>query len=370
MHLSEVFGSPESTEEDYHGEPLSEVFGSPESTEEDYHGGPFSEVFGSPESTEEDYHGGPLSEVFGSPESTEVDYDGGPLSEVFGSPESTEEEYHDGTLSEVFGSPEWLQTDSVDMPMFSLSEVPSAAPATGGTVFPTASVAGTARAPASDDGTVELTAASATGGTVPSVASVEGAPASSAVAAASVESAAEPAISGTVPSAASVRGEVGGRESSAGAVPSDAAAEAAPSTGGTAAPVESAAWAARKLASAAGSAGDRWVANICGESGAPTHPFDPGTVFPLEVRYSTHGNSSSSNSTSNSTSNHDPWWDTTCVVALLRPFDPGKGCQRDARRGKAVLGVDLPFDRGKHDGRHSMEGDEIRAEGEFFVLFD
>ena len=192
-----------------------------------------------------------------------------------------------------------------------------------------------------------LKAASATGGTVPSAASVGGAPASSAVAVASVESAAKPAISGTVPSAASVRGEVGGRESSAGAVPSDATAEAAPSTGGTASRVESAAWAARKLASATGSAGDRWVANICGESGASNHPFDPGTVFPLEVRYSNHGNSTSSNSTSNSTSNHDSWWDTTCVVALLRPFDPGKGCQRDERRGKAVLGVDLPFDRGK-----------------------
>ena len=208
--------------------------------------------------------------MFGSPESTEVDYHGGPLSEVFGSPESTEEEYHDGPLSEVFGSPEWLQTDNVEMPMFFLSEVPSAAPATGGTVFPTASVGGTARAPASNNGAVALTAASATGGTVPSAASVGGAPASSAVAAASVESAAEPAISGTVPSAASVRGEVGGRESSAGAVPSDTAAEAAPSTGGTAAPVESAAWAARKLASATGSAGDRWVANICGESGDPS----------------------------------------------------------------------------------------------------
>ena len=59
-------------------------------------------------------------------------------------------------------------------------------------------------------------------------------------------------------------------------------------------------------------------------------------------------NSNSSSSSSNDiTSNYGPWWDTTCVVALLRPFDPGKGCQRDARRGKAVLGVDLPFDRGK-----------------------
>ena len=234
------------------------------------------------------------------------------------------------------------------------TSVPAAAPATGGTVSPTTSVGGTARAPASDDGTVALTAASATGGTVPSAASVGGAPASSAVAAASVESAAEPAISGTVPSATSIRGEVGRRESSVGAVPSNAAAEAAPSTGDTAAPVESAAWAARKLASATGSADDRWLANICGESEAFTHPFDPGTVFPPEVRYSTHGNISSSNSRGNSsscssndtTSNHDSWWETTYVGALLRPFDPGKGCQRDARIG-AILGLDLPFDRGK-----------------------
>ena len=125
--------------------------------------------------------------MFESPESPEVDYHGGPLSEVFGSPESTEEDYHDGPLSEVFGSPEWLQTDNVEMPMFSLSEVPSAAPATGGTIFPTASVGGTARAPASDDGTVALTVASATGGTDPFAASVGGAPASSAIVAASVE---------------------------------------------------------------------------------------------------------------------------------------------------------------------------------------
>ena len=37
---------------------------------------------------------------------------------------------------------------------------------------------------------------------------------------------------------------------------------------------------------------------------------------------------------------------TTCAVALLRSFDPGKGCQRDTRIG-AVIGLDLPFDRGK-----------------------
>ena len=89
------------------------------------------------------------------------------------------------------------------------TSVPAAAPATGGTVFPTTSVGGTARAPASDDGTVALTATSVNGGTVPSAASVGGAPASSAVAAASVESAAEPAVSGTVPSATSVRGKSG-----------------------------------------------------------------------------------------------------------------------------------------------------------------
>ena len=103
-------------------------------------------------------------------------------------------DYHGGPLSEVSGSPEWLQTNHVEMPMFSLSEVPSAAPATVGTVFPTTSVGGTARAPASDDGTMALTAASAT--------------------------------SDTVPSAASVRGEVGGRESPAGTASSDAVAKA------------------------------------------------------------------------------------------------------------------------------------------------
>ena len=216
-----------------------------------------------------------------------------------------------------------------------------------------------ARAPASADGTAALTATLATGGTVPSTVSVGGAPASSAVAAASVEiSAAEPATSSTVPSAASIRGAVGARESFAGAVSSDAAAEAAPSTGGTAALVASAARAARAFTSAAGSASDSWVGNICGERGASTHPFDPGTVFPLEVRYYNgswlqHGSGSSSNSSSggsssnDNTSNHDSLWDATCVGALLRPFDLGKRCRRSTRRGKAVLGVDLPFDRGK-----------------------
>ena len=115
----------------------------------------------------------------------------------------------------------------------------------------------------------------------------------------------------------------------------------------TAAPDASVARAAIKLTSAAGSS-----STICGEKRVST-----GTLFPLAVRYynsswpkhgSNSNNSNSSNSSSNdTTSNYGPWWDTTCVVELLRPSDPGKGCQRDARRGRAVLGVDLPFDRGK-----------------------
>ena len=256
---------------------------------------------------------------------------------------------------------EWLQSDNMKMPMFSQSEEPqqsaptavtlvAAAPAaeavtgtrvfpavlsksvaeapvssagaalaaapvaalaTGGTVFSTASVGGAARAPASADGIAALTAAPATGGTVLFAASVGGVPASSAVAAASAEiSAAEPATSGNVPSAAPIRRTVRARESSTGAVSSDAATEAAPSTGGTAAPDASTAREARALASAAGSAG-----NICGERGASTHPFDPDTVFPLEVRHSSderprHNSSSggsSSSSSNDTTDDHDSW---------------------------------------------------------------
>ena len=93
-----------------------------------------------------------------------------------------------------------------------------------------------------------------------SAASVRGAPASSAVAAAPAEtSAAEPATSGPVPSAAPIRGVVGARESSDGAVSSDAAAEAAPSTGDTAAPAAPAARAARALAATAESADVSWA---------------------------------------------------------------------------------------------------------------
>ena len=117
-----------------------------------------------------------------------------------------------------------------------------------------------------------LTTALATGGTVPSATSVGGASASLAVAAASAEtSAAEPATSDTVPSATSIRGAVGARESSAGAVSSDAATEAAPSTGGTAAPAASTAREARACVSS-------WVRwrNLRREGGV--HP-------PLRSRY-------------------------------------------------------------------------------------
>ena len=204
---------------------------------------------------EMDCHGGPVSMVSGPPETTASLARGGPL-----------QARHQRRLqppSETLSPPtvvisdsafeEWLQSDNMEMPMFSQSEepqqsapmaatlaaaapaaeavtgnrvfpavsskrvaeapassagaalaaVPAAAPATGGTVFPTASVEGAARAPTSADGIAALTAAPATGGTVLFAASAGGVPASSAVAAASAEiSAAEPATSGNVPSAA------------------------------------------------------------------------------------------------------------------------------------------------------------------------
>ena len=358
------------------------------STEVDCHGEPFSEAFEPPEpyeqqrtSTEVNCHGGPVSEVSGPPEATAPLARGGlPLQARY----QRRLQSPSGTLSQPTAVisdsafEEWFHSDDMEMTMFSLSEgprqsaatavafaaeepaaaavagtrvfhavsskgvaqapassagaalaaVPAAASVTSGIVFPTASVGGASRAPASADATAALTTAPATGGTIPFATSVGGAPASSAVAAASEDiSAAEPATSRTVPSAASIRGAVGWRESSNAAVSSDAKAEATPSTGGTAAPVASAARAARKLASAAGPAGDRWVANICGERGAFTHPFDPGTMFPLEVRYSSDEHSSSSNSSSdgsssNSSSNdntndHESWWDATCNGALL-----------------------------------------------------
>ena len=315
-----------------------------------------------------------------------MDCHGGPVSKVSGPPETTTSLATGGTpfISDST-SEQWLQSDNMEMPMFFPSEgpqqsaptavtlaaaapaaeavtgtrvfpavsskgvaeapassagaalvaVPAAVPATGGTVFPTASVGGAARAPAFADGIAALTAAPATGGTVPFAASVGGAPASSAVAAASAE-AAEAATSGNVPSAASVREAVGARESSAGAVPSDAATEAAPSTDGIAAPAASTAREARALASATGSYGDYYNGSW--------------------LQHGSSSGSSSSSSNNDNTNDHDSWWDATCVGVLLRPFDPGKLCRQSTRRAKAVLGVDLPFDRGKAWGRMQHGG--------------
>ena len=183
------------------------------------------------------------------------------------------------------------------------------------------------------------------------------APTSSASAVSAAVPAATPATGGTAAPDASVKkaaGQLTLEESSAGTASSDAAAEAAPLTGDTAAPDASVERVARKLTLEAGSSSE-----IYGQRGASTYPFDPGTVFSLEVRYYTgswlqHGGSSKSNSSSSNSSNsdgtisnHDSWWDTTCVGALLRPLDPGKRCRRGARIKKAALGLDLAFDRGK-----------------------
>ena len=244
---------------------------------------------------------------------------------------------------------EWLQSDNMKMPMFSMSEVPQqSAPTavalaatasateavTGTSVFPAVSSKGVAETPTSSMGAASVAvpaAAPPTDGTVFPTASVGGAARAPPSADETAALTAAPATSDTVPSAAPIRGAVGARESSTGAVSSDAAAEAAPSTGDTAAPDPSVARAARLLTSPAGSSSE-----ICGERGASTHSFDPGTVFPLEVRYYNsswlkHGSGSSSNSSSSSssssndnTSNHDSWWDAICVGALLQPFDPGK----------------------------------------------
>ena len=173
-----------------------------------------------------DCHGGPVSQVSGPPETiASLARGGGPLQ----ARHQRRLQPPSGTLSPptaVFSDSafeEWLQSNEMEMPMFSLSK-------------------GQRQQPPN------------------SAASVGGAPASSAIAAAAAEiSTAEPATSGTVPSAVSTRGTVDARVSSAGAVSSDAAAEVATSTGGTAAPVASTARAARALAPAAGSAGDSWA---------------------------------------------------------------------------------------------------------------
>ena len=173
--------------------------------------------------------GGPVPEVSGPPEATAPLARGGPPLQAR---HQRRLQPPSGTLSPptvvILDSAfeQWLQSDNMEMPMFSRSEgpqqsaptavtlaatapaaeavtgtrvfpavslkgvaeapassagaalaaVPAAPPATGGTVFLTASVGGEARAPASADGIAALTAAPATGGTVPFAASVGGRP--------------------------------------------------------------------------------------------------------------------------------------------------------------------------------------------------
>ena len=219
---------------------------------------------------------------------------------------------------------------------------------TGGTVFPTTSVGGAARAPAPADETAASKAASTASGTVPSATPLReavGARESSAGTESSdAVSKAASTASGTVPSATPLREAVRARDSSAGVASSDAVSKAAPAASGT----------VTSATPLRGAVGAR-------ESSSGAAPSDVAAeAFPLAVRYNNNSSNSSNNiiSSSNSrgngsscssndtTSNHDPWWEATYVGALLRPFDPGKGCQRDARIG-VILGLDLPFDRGK-----------------------
>ena len=218
---------------------------------------------------------------------------------------------------------EWRRSEHMESSMSSMSEgmqqseptavalaatAPAAEAVTGTSVFPAVLSKGVTKTPTSSMGeasTAVPAAAPTTGGTVFPDASVE-----------------------------RVDGKPTLEESFAGTAASDAVAEAAPLTGDTAAPDASVERVAGKLILKAGSSSE-----ICGERGASTHPFDPGTMFPLEVRYA----SSSSNGNSSS-SNHK---DVAYVGALLRPFDPGKRCRRGGRIEKAVRGLDLPFDRGK-----------------------
>ena len=235
--------------------------------------------------------------------------------------------------------------------------VPAAVPTTGGTVFPDASVERADGQLTLDESPAETASSDAvgeaaplTGDTVISDASVERADkqltldeSSAGTASSDAVAEAAPLTGDTVFPDASVEradGQLTLENPSAGTAASDVVAEAAPLTGDTAAPDASVERVAGKLTLKAGSSSE-----ICGERGTSTHLFDPGTMFPLEVRYASSSSSSSSNSnSSSSSSNHK---DVAYVGALLRPFDPGKRCHRGARIEKAVRGLDLPFDRGK-----------------------
>ena len=264
---------------------------------------------------------------------------------------------------------EWGRSEHMESSMFSMSEglqqseptavalaatAPAAEAVTGTSVFPAVLSKGVTKTPTSSMGeasTAVPAAAPTTGGTVISDALEERADkqltldeSSAGTASSDAVAKAAPLTGDTVISDASeerVDGKPTLEESFAGTAASDAVVEAAPLTGDTAAPDASVERVAGKLISKTGCSSE-----ICGERGASTHLYDPGTMFPLEVRYASSSSSGSSNSdsSSSSSSNHK---DVAYVGALLRPFDPGKLCHRGVRRRKAVLGVALPFDRGK-----------------------
>ena len=145
--------------------------------------------------------------------------------------------------------------------------------------------------------------------------------------------------------------------------------EAAPSNGGTAVPVLSVARAAR----APGSADDRLVPGSSSGSSSSRSSNDNARKDNSDNNSSRSSNdnarkdnsdNSSSRSSNDNARKDNSWRDATCTGKLLRPFDPGKRCLRRMRRGIAVLGVALPFDRGKEwGGKSSMEGDGLCAEG-------
>ena len=266
---------------------------------------------------------------------------------------------------------EWRRSEHMESSMFSMSEglqqseptavalaatAPAAEAVTGTSVFPAVLSKGVTKTPTSSMGeasTAVPAAAPLTGDTVISHASEERADGELTLDESSAGTASSDAVAEVAPltgdtvipdaSVERVDGQLTLEESYAGTAASDAVAEAAPLTGDTAAPDASVERVAGKLILKTGSSSE-----ICGERGASTHPFDPGTMFPLEVRYASSSSSSSSNSdsssSSSSSSNHK---DVAYVGALLRPFDPGKLCHRGARIEKAVRGLDLPFDRGK-----------------------
>ena len=118
----------------------------------------------------------------------------------------------------------------------------------------------------------------------------------------------------------------------------------------TAAPDASVERAAIKRTSAAGLS-----STICGKRRAFRYYKSSGNGSNSNISNSSKSNGSSSSS-NDTTSNHDSWWEAIYVGAMLRPFDPGKRCRRSARKGKAVLGMDLPFDRGKTWGRMQHGG--------------